>query len=428
MSASGEKGSQTLTREEVAKHNTTEDQWIIVEDKVYDISKWYLKHPGGKVITFYRGEDATEPMRAFHPDMERTGKFMKVLEIGKLSPESYNNMNKVVKEFRTLRSDLEKEGRFQSSASFYVVHLLHLIILEILPVVLLYNYGVNAWTFFLASIILATSQAQAGWNQHDFGHLAVFYKNRDLNQLWHHITIGVLKGASSRWWKARHNRHHAKTNVVKHDPDIHTEPYFVWGESMIKNGWQYLPYQHLYWWIIGPPAVTTFLFVMQNLKYVFLNRLWSDFLSVVLFFVRFGVTYTYFMSFGKVVFLYFLMRLWETHWFTWVTSMSHLPRPIKVERESQNWVAMHAMATQNIIGGPFHDWFTGHLNYQLEHHLFPTMPRHQLPFVAERVKKLCESNGLPYHVKSMYECCCDIMEKLRVVAVAWKKHKDLKNN
>lgn len=82
---------------------------------------------------------------------------------------------------------------------------------------------------------------------------------------------------------------------------------------------------------------------------------------------------------------------------------------------------MHSIATQNIVGGIFHDWFTGHLNYQIEHHLFPTMPRHQLPHVAERVQQLCVKHGLPYHVKSMYQCCRDILDKLVHVGKVWEK-------
>merc|ERR1719421_758736 len=35
-------------------------------------------------------------------------------------------------------------------------------------------------------------------------------------------------------------------------------------------------------------------------------------------------------------------------------------------------------------------WFMGGLNYQIEHHLFPSMPRHHLPQCAEYVKKICE--------------------------------------
>lgn len=43
------------TREEVAQHCSHEDQWIIIEDKVYDITNWVKRHPGGKVISYYRG-------------------------------------------------------------------------------------------------------------------------------------------------------------------------------------------------------------------------------------------------------------------------------------------------------------------------------------------------------------------------------------
>jgi cytochrome b involved in lipid metabolism len=44
-----------FSRAEVAEHNTYESQWLIVNDKVYDITKFAKRHPGGKVISFYRG-------------------------------------------------------------------------------------------------------------------------------------------------------------------------------------------------------------------------------------------------------------------------------------------------------------------------------------------------------------------------------------
>ena len=47
------------------------------------------------------------------------------------------------------------------------------------------------------------------------------------------------------------------------------------------------------------------------------------------------------------------------------------------------------------------DWFTGGLNYQLEHHAFPNMPRHHLGAAAGPVRALCEKHGLPYEVVSM---------------------------
>jgi len=253
--------------------------------------------------------------------------------------------------------------------------------------------------------------------------LLFFYKDRKWNQILHHFTIGGLKGASSNWWKSRHNRHHAKTNVIRHDPDIHTEPVFIWGAQMAKKGWSLLPYQQLYWWILGPPTVTTFVFVIQNLLYVFKFHLWIDLFWVLIYFFRFGFVFSRFLSGWDVVLLYFCLRFWVSHWFTWVTSMSHLPRPLRVEVHDKDWVSLHVSGTQNITHGFFHDWFTGHLNYQIEHHLFPTMPRHQLAYVSGRVKKLCDKHAIPYHVRTMYQCCKDILDKLGTVTKTWEKER-----
>ena len=100
----------TFTRKVVAEHNTVNDAWIIVDDKVYDISRWAFSHPGGRVILFYRGQDATEPVYAFHPDMQRTKRFMKPLYVGDLQEDPKDPLAPHVQDFRQLREDLEKEG------------------------------------------------------------------------------------------------------------------------------------------------------------------------------------------------------------------------------------------------------------------------------------------------------------------------------
>jgi len=409
------------TREEVASHNTDQDEWLIVDDKIYNITNFKKKHPGGRVISFYKGQDATDPVRAFHPDTPRLEKYMKPLLIGTLSEKSYKDITPLVKDFRELREEFMKEGKFKSSPLFYWMQIFQVVFLELLGVLIIWKMG-NSWlSILLASLVLGTSQAQAGWNQHDYGHLSVFFRKIKVNHLMHQITIGHFKGASAEWWKTRHNRHHAKTNVVHLDPDLHTEPVFIWSDSLLKKGWKLLPYQHLYWWFLGPPLVTTLIFVPQNLRYVLTYGLWSDLFWMLSFFVRFGWTYSHFLSGWDCMILYFSLRFWESHWFTWVTSMSHLPRPMRVEHVDQNWISLNANSTQNITADPFHDWFTGHLNYQLEHHLFPTMPRHHLKEISPKIQALCEKYKLPYHVRSMYQCCCDIVEKLVRVGKQFEK-------
>ena len=44
---------------EVYKHNTRQDCWMVIEDKVYDVTSWIDKHPGGDLILSYAGLDAT---------------------------------------------------------------------------------------------------------------------------------------------------------------------------------------------------------------------------------------------------------------------------------------------------------------------------------------------------------------------------------
>ena len=60
MMTSAQTQSTEYTRGEVALHKTPQDLWIIIDGKVYDVTNWLKRHPGGKrVIQHYGGEDAT---------------------------------------------------------------------------------------------------------------------------------------------------------------------------------------------------------------------------------------------------------------------------------------------------------------------------------------------------------------------------------
>ena len=56
----------------------------------------------------------------------------------------------------------------------------------------------------------------------------------------------------------------------------------------------------------------------------------------------------------------------ESHWFVWVTQMNHIPMEVDTDHQ-RDWLPMQLQATCNVEPTLFNSWFTGHLNYQIEH-------------------------------------------------------------
>ncbi|XP_066556419.1 acyl-CoA 6-desaturase [Amia ocellicauda] len=417
-----------FTWEEVQRHNHRTDQWLVIDRKVYNISDWARRHPGGiRVISHYAGEDATDAFRAFHPEPNFVRKFLKPLLIGELAPGEPNQDRKknaaLLQDFRALHESVEQAGLFKADFWFFWLHLGHILLLELGALGLLWTFGTGWVQTLLTAGLLATSQAQAGWLQHDFGHLSVFRTSR-WNHLLHKFVIGHLKGASANWWNHRHFQHHAKPNIFSKDPDVNMLHTFVLGKTQpVEYGikkLKYLPYnyQHQYFFLIGPPLLIPVYFHIQIVQTMISRRDWVDLLWSVTYYLRYFSCYIPLYGVLGSVALISFVRFLESHWFVWVTQMNHIPMEIEHERH-QDWITMQLAATCNIEQSLFNDWFSGHLNFQIEHHLFPMMPRHNYWRVALQVRELCERHGVPYRVKGLWQGFTDIVSSLRTSGDLW---------
>uniref|UniRef100_A0A3B5MPX9 acyl-CoA (8-3)-desaturase n=1 Tax=Xiphophorus couchianus TaxID=32473 RepID=A0A3B5MPX9_9TELE len=362
--------------EEVQKHCSRNDRWLVISRKVYNITQWAKRHPGGShVIGHYAGEDATEAFTAFHPDQTFVQKFLKPLLIGELAatePSQEGNKNAaIIQDFETLRTQVEKEGLFKAKPLFFCLHLSHILLLEALAWMMVWYWG-TSWTLtLLCAVMLATSQAQAGWLQHDFGHLSVFKKSK-WNHLVHKFVIGHLKYGIKK---------------IKHMPYNH---------------------QHQYFFLLGPPLLVPVVFNLQNLNVMISRRSWVDLAWYLSFYIRYFSCYVPLYGFFGSVALNLFVRFLESHWFVWVTQMNHLPMNIDHDK-NRDWITMQLQATSNIEKSFFNDWFSGHLNFQIEHHLFPRMPRHNYHLVAPRVRALCDKHGISYQMKTLWQGMTDVV-------------------
>ncbi|XP_055280108.1 fatty acid desaturase 2-like protein FADS2B isoform X3 [Moschus berezovskii] len=356
------KSLHTYIWQEVQRHNQETDQWLVINRKVYDVTGWADRHPGGRqVLNHYAGEDATDVFRAMHPDPDIVRLYLKPLLIGELAPEEPNQER--------------------------------------------------------------NKNAQGSFLQHDMGHLSIFKKSK-WNHLMQTFVMAHLKGLSAKWWNNRHFQHHVKTNIYPKDPDIDVGPLFVIGELQpVKYGKKKIKYidyekQHLYFCTVGAALLMPVYFNLDSILVMYRSRDWEDIAWVSSFYIRYFITFGPFYGiFGTMVLIY-LVKLLESPWIAYVTQMSHTAMKMSKE-ENRDWFSTQVLATCNVEQSLFNDWFTGHLNFQIEHHLFPTMPRHNYHKVAPLVKSLCAKHGLQYVNKPILKAFGDILRALKKSAALW---------
>uniref|UniRef100_A0A663FA41 Fatty acid desaturase 2 n=1 Tax=Aquila chrysaetos chrysaetos TaxID=223781 RepID=A0A663FA41_AQUCH len=483
MGKGGEKGGEAgeaeaqirfYTWEEIQKHNLRTDKWLVIERKVYNVTKWANRHPGGhRVISHCAGEDATDAFQAFHINPTLVQKFLKPLLIGELAPgepsqdrdknlpltdysqgntslrlkpahpaepstskalesghvgamhgtSSRHLWSQLVEDFRTLRKTAEDMNLFRANPLFFSLYFGHIIAMEVLAWLMVSYFGTGWITTLILACILTTSQTQAGWLQHDFGHLSVFKKS-SWNHIVHKFIIGHLKGASANWWNHRHFQHHAKPNIFEKDPDVNMLHIFVLGDTQPveygKKKLKYLPYnhQHEYFFLIFPPLLIPVYFQIQIISTMIRRRFWADLAWAISYYMRYFITYIPFYGVLGSLSLLTFVRFLESHWFVWVTQMNHIPMEIDCEKH-RDWLSSQVAATCNIEQSFFNDWFTGHLNFQIEHHLFPTMPRHNFWKVKPLVKSLCAKYGVQYEEKPLGKAFVDIIGSLKKSGDLW---------
>ncbi|XP_062823533.1 acyl-CoA (8-3)-desaturase isoform X2 [Anolis carolinensis] len=368
-----------------------QERWLVIERKVYDISQFYKRHPGGsRVISHYAGQDATQLL---------------------------------VNDFRELRATVEKMGLLKPNRLFFFLMLVHIIVLDVAAWLTIWYFGASSLPFFVGVACFTIAQTQMSWLQHDLGHLSVLSTSK-WNHVTHKILMSLVKGMPAQWWNYLHFQHHAKPNCFRKDPDLNMHPIlFALGKTlaaelgMKKKKFMPYNYQHKYFFFMAPTLLVPFFQI--SIFYSSIKRKeWLDLALIVTYNIRVCLIYIPLMGFKCFMAYYWLSRLLESCWFTWVSQMNHIPMNIDYDK-NVDWVTMQLQATCNVEQSLFNDWFTGHLNFQIEHHLFPTMPRHNYWKVAPLVKSLCAKHGIEYQTKTLLGAFAGILHSLKDSGEIW---------
>ncbi|XP_068411607.1 acyl-CoA (8-3)-desaturase isoform X2 [Eschrichtius robustus] len=351
---------------------------------------WYLpfllEHSCWVILSC--GHQGQDPFVAFHINKGLVRKYMNSLLIGELSPEQPSfepTKNKeLTEEFRELQATVERMGLMKANPVFFLLHLLHILLLDAAAWLTLWLCGTSFLPLLLCAVLLSTVQAQAGWLQHDFGHLSVF-STSTWNHLLHHFVIGHLKGAPASWWNHLHFQHHAKPNCFRKDPDINMHPFFfalgkILSVELGKQKKKYMPYnhQHRYFFLIGPPALLPLYFQWYIFYFVIQRKKWVDLAWMISFYVRIFLTYVPLLGLKGFLGLFFMVRFLESNWFVWVTQMNHIPMHIDYDR-NVDWVSTQLEASLPPPRGEGSDPGTGRLCLEKAGLAFPSGTQSHAP-------------------------------------------------
>lgn len=271
----------------------------------------------------------------------------------------------------------------------------------------------------LWSVSLAFFAVQTTGLVHDAGHRAVFGSNR-LNDVLGECCSALL-GMGFGLWKTVHNAHHAHTNEEGEDPDLEIPLHaFTRGRFARQRGvWRYVGrYQALLFYPIRIlvvftrrlASIPTFRERPLSPRLAAEMTLWAAGMAV-----WFGLPFVVF-PLAKALLVSGVVHTTMGLYLSNIFAPNHKGMPQLRQGADISFLERQIITSRNIRPSWATDVVYMGLNYQIEHHLFPTCPRNKLKHLTPYVQDICIKAHLTYTEVSIRESHRLILAELHRIA------------
>jgi fatty acid desaturase len=257
-----------------------------------------------------------------------------------------------------------------------------------------------AWTALTAPL-LAFAVVQVALIGHDAGHQAVFGRAR-LNWALGMACWSLTAGVGFWYWNDRHNRHHGHTNDVDEDPDLRGEGLlavaYTARDGASRHGWRRLAVRHQTLLIPVVVGLLAFAFRIEGTLFG-CRRLRGTRRAgeLALLAANAAVWLAAFAALGwRGVVLFLASQVLAGVYLASIIAPNHKGMPAWARHARLSFLERQVLSSRNVAPHPVWDFAFGGLNYQIEHHLFPTMPRVNLGRARLIVRPFCAARGLEY--------------------------------
>ena len=269
----------------------------------------------------------------------------------------------------------------------------------------------GAW---LAGLAAAFASVHIGYLAHDLDHGHVT-ANRRIRRVLGLLCWNLLLGVSHEWWRDKHRRHHVDTHLPGRDPDLYELFGHETGAARALRGphrW-FVAWQA---WLFWP--VTLFARAWYQVLSVLHAARRGDALEQATLALHHALLWgAALLLFGPGAWVFVLVQLGASGFYMgFAFATNHLGVPHAAQRgQGTLWQAAH---TRNVRCGPLGDYLLGGLNLQIEHHVYPWLPRSRLRQARAGVRARCEAAGLPYRESGLWTALVEVHAELSRVARA----------
>ena len=337
-------------------------------------------------------ENPRAPVGALKPEME---------------PNEYARLKRLVKDAGLLEKDPKRyAAKFTLNMSLLALSLVVLTLVD------------GVWPQMLNAALLAFVIVQLSFIGHDLGHKQVFRSSRNNDVVG--LFVSSMVGINRTWWVEKHNEHHSNPNDLDMDPDIEI-PVVAFSEDQAREtkgvARLIVRYQAILFYALV--CFEGIVLKYSGIRYMLTNRLKFPIAEPIAMAGHIGV-YT------CLVFL--SLPFWQGLLFIAVNQLliglyigstfapNHKGMLMLDGKVKLDFLRRQVLTSRNVKASPVNDVLYGGLNYQIEHHLFPSMPRHHLKEAQKIIRPFCGKSSISYYETGVIQSQREILQYLHHVS------------
>jgi fatty acid desaturase len=261
----------------------------------------------------------------------------------------------------------------------------------------------RSWWQIATAVVLGIAFTQVAFLGHDAGHKQILRTRRGsyvLGLLHANLAIGLSYG----WWIDKHNRHHAHPNEIGSDPDIGTGVLvFIPGEGRQHRMTRLVTRAQAYFFfpLLVLEGLNLHLAGLLALRERPARARWLEGALLAAHLIAYTAVVLLVLSPAQAIVFVVVQQGVFGLYMGCSFAPNHKGMPILQPGEEPDFLRRQVLTSRNIRGGRVVDLVLGGLNYQIEHHLYPSMPRPSLRRAQPLVRSFCQQRKIAYTETSL---------------------------